>query len=126
MAAYRSALRADRPRLPPRNTTLRLWKFRGEPLTPNSVTEMSKFSVGIYLFCVCKITENPETSNGASSRIGHLKIKRKPKNVKKERFPQQNRRGVWGVDRKKRYLTVKRGGEVSSMGHRFFLVIFFS
>ena len=30
--------------------------------------------------------------------------------IEKERFPQQNRRGVWEVGRKKRYLTVKRGG----------------
>ena len=44
VAACRSALCADRPRLPTLNPTPRLWKFRGKSLTPNSVTEMSKFS----------------------------------------------------------------------------------
>ena len=45
-----------------------------------------------------------------------LKNKKNTQKVAKEMFPQQNRRGVWGVGRRKRYLNVKRGGgEGSSM-----------
>ena len=46
------------------NPTSKLLKFRGEPQTTNSVAEMSKFSVGICLFCVGKITENPGSGGG--------------------------------------------------------------